>query len=121
MVIEVQEHPVFKRHGNDIVVDADLSLTKAVLGGEIEVPTLFGHVKMKIPAGTQSNKIFRLKEKGMPDVHHGEQGDELVRVSVYIPANLNSEQRKAMEEFAKASGEEVNKQSFGEKIRRTFK
>ncbi|MCX5716382.1 MAG: molecular chaperone DnaJ [Candidatus Omnitrophica bacterium] len=120
VVIEVHPHPVFERHGNDIVTSVTISLSKAVLGAEIEVPTLDGHVKMKIPAGTQSGKIFRLREKGIPDLHNRGTGDELVRVDVEIPSRLTAEQRKSIEEFARASGEAVNKESFTEKIKKTF-
>jgi len=121
VVIEVKAHSVFQRHGNDILTEIDISLSKAILGAEVEVPTLNGHVAMKIPPGTQSGKIFRLREKGIPDVHQRGIGDELVRVIVNLPAKLNSEQRRLMEEFARASGEEVYKESFGDKIKKTFR
>ncbi|KPK98936.1 MAG: hypothetical protein AMJ95_01340 [Omnitrophica WOR_2 bacterium SM23_72] len=121
VIIEILPHPVFERHGNDIITQITTSLTKAVLGGEIEVTTLNGKVTMKIPPGTQSGKIFRLKQKGIPDVHGRGIGDELVKVNVEIPARLNSEQRRLMEEFARASGEEFHKQSFTDKIKKTFR
>lgn len=121
VVIEVKPHLVFQRHGNDILTEINISLSKAVLGAEVEVSTLDGKVEMKIPAGTQSGKIFRLREKGIPDVHGRGIGDELVRVIVEIPAKLNSEQRRLMEEFARASGETSAKESFGDKIKKTFK
>ena len=121
VVIEVRPHPTFDRHNNDIVTEIQVSLPKAILGGEVDVSTLEGKVKMRIPAGTQSGKVFRLKEKGIPDVHTKVLGDELVRVIVDIPKNLNSEQRRLMEEFAKLSGEEVVKESFTDKIKKTFR
>ncbi len=121
VVIEVKPHEVFQRHNNDLVTETNISLSKAVLGGEIEVPTLDGHVTMKVPAGTQSGRIFRLKEKGIPDLHGRDTGDELVRVNVEIPSRLNAEQRKAMEEFSLASGEGGDKNSFTDKIKRAFK
>lgn len=121
VIIEILPHSVFERHGNDIVTETSISLTKAVLGGEIDVLTLNGKVMMRIPAGTQSGKIFRLKEKGIPDVHGRGIGDELVRVNVEIPQRLTPEQRRLMEEFARASGEEVNKESLAEKIKKTFR
>jgi molecular chaperone DnaJ len=121
VIIEVRAHPVFQRHDNDILTEANITLSKAVLGGEIEVPTLDGQVRMKIPAGTQSGRVFRLKEKGIPDLHGQDRGDELVRVTVEIPQHLNSEQRRLMEEFVQASGETVFKDSFTEKIRKAFK
>lgn len=112
VIIEVRPHNIFERHDNDILTEVTISLTKAVLGSEIEVPTLNGHVMMKIPAGTQSGKIFRLKEKGIPDLHGRGSGDELVRVNVEIPTRLNAEQRRLIEEFAKVSGEDLNKKGF---------
>ncbi|MCX5701926.1 MAG: molecular chaperone DnaJ [Candidatus Omnitrophica bacterium] len=121
VAIEVKPHPVFERHGNDLLTEVTISLPKAILGGEVEVATLNSKVKMRIPAGTQSGKIFRLKEKGIPDVHDRGIGDELVRVVVDIPRSLSAEQRKAIEEFARASGEEINKESFGDKIKKAFK
>jgi len=121
VVIEVQPHTLFKRHGNDILIEVSVSLTKAILGSEIEVSTLEGHVRMKIPAGTQSGKIFRLREKGIPDLHGRDIGDELVRVTVEIPARLNNEQLRLIQEFARASGETIEKGSFAEKIKRTFR
>jgi molecular chaperone DnaJ len=121
VVIEVRPHPVFQREENDLLTDIKISISKAMLGGEVQVPTLNGKADMKIPPGTQSGKIFRLKEKGIRDVHGRGIGDELVRVIVDIPARLNAEQRKAMEDFARASGENVTKESFGDKIKKTFK
>jgi len=123
VIIEVEPHSVFKRQHNDLLAEINISLTKAILGGEVEVPTLEGKAKMKIPAGTQSGRIFRLKEKGIPDLHSKAPGDELIRVIVEIPTRLNTEQRKAIEEFARASGESVNSNGGGlaEKIKKVFK
>ncbi len=122
VIIEVIGHPTFQRHNNDIIVEADISLAKAMLGGEVEVPTLSGKVDMKIPAGTQSGKIFRLKDKGIPDVHDKIPGDELVKVNVEIPKNLTAEQRRLIEEFARISGEDLSKrESFTDKIKKTFR
>ncbi|MBN1913333.1 MAG: molecular chaperone DnaJ [Candidatus Omnitrophica bacterium] len=121
VVIEVRQHPVFQRHNNDLLTEINISMAKAILGSEIEVPTIDGKVTMKVPAGTQSGKVFRLREKGMPDLRGRSNGDELVRVNVEIPSRLNSEQRRLIEEFARASGEDVNKEGFTDKIKRAFK
>ncbi|TRZ96142.1 molecular chaperone DnaJ [bacterium] len=122
VIIQVQQHPLFERHNNDILTEITVSLSKAVLGSEVEVSTLNGKVSMKIPSGTQSGRIFRLKEKGIPDLHSGRPGDELVKVNVQIPSSLNSEQRRLMEEFARASGEDIEKkENFGDKIKKTFR
>ncbi|MFA6217374.1 MAG: molecular chaperone DnaJ [Candidatus Omnitrophota bacterium] len=121
VVIEVRHHPVFERHNNDILAELTVSMPKAILGAEVEIPTLTGKVMMKIPPGTQSGRVFRLKEKGVPDVHGRGVGDELVKVNVQIPVNVSSEQRKLIEEFARLSGESLNKESLSEKIKKAFK
>jgi len=121
VVIEVKLHPIFERHENDILTEITIGLAKAILGGDVEVATLDGKVEMKIPAGTQSGKIFRLREKGIPDLHDRGNGDELVRVSVEIPKHLTSEQRRLIEEFGRLSGEDVNKESLADKIKKAFK
>lgn len=122
VIIEVIPHRVFQRHGNDIAVEVDISLSKAILGSEVDVPTLGGHAKMRIPAGTQSGRVFRMKDMGLPDLHGSRNGDELVRVNVKIPENLSSQQRKIIEEFARLSGEELSvNSSFTDKIKKAFK
>jgi molecular chaperone DnaJ len=122
VIIEVAPHSVFERHNNDILTEITISLSKAILGSEVEVPTLGGKVSMKIPAGTQSGKIFRLKGKGIVDLHSHGLGDELVRVNVEIPTKLTNEQRRLMEEFARASGEDINsKEGFTDRIKKAFK
>ncbi|MDD5255153.1 MAG: molecular chaperone DnaJ, partial [Candidatus Omnitrophica bacterium] len=121
VVIEVRPHPVFQRHDNDLFLEQSISLSKAVLGAEISVPTLDGHVAMKVPPGTQSGRVFRLKGKGIPDVHGRGKGDELVRVIVRIPEKLNAEQRRIIEDFARISGEEVEKETLADKIKKTFR
>ena len=122
VAIEVKPHSIFQRHNNDILTEISISFTKAILGSEVEVSTLAGKVKMKIPSGTQSGRIFRLKEKGIPDLHGRGIGDELVRVDVEIPLHLTSEQRRLIEEFAKLSGEDINtRESFSDKFKKTFR
>lgn len=121
VIIEVKPHPVFERHDNDILTEVKISLSNAILGTEVQIPTLDGKVKMKIPPGTQSGRIFRLRGKGIPDVHGRGRGDELVKINVEIPTKLTSQQRTIIEEFAKASGEDINKESFTEKIKKVFK
>ncbi len=120
VVIEVTEHESFQRHGRDILFEATISLSKALLGGEVIIPTLSGSVDMKIPAGTQSGSLFRLKGKGVIDLHSKVMGDQLVRVNVEIPRKLNTQQRQAAEDFARASGERI-KETFTDKIKKTFR
>lgn len=121
--INVGDHPIFKREGFDLICEIPINFPQAVFGAEIDVPTLTGKVKMRIPEGTQSGKIFRLREKGIPRLGGGGKGDEYIRVKIETPTNLNSEQKKLLKEFSKACGEEVSpiSQSFMEKLKRMFK
>ncbi|HXF75131.1 MAG TPA: molecular chaperone DnaJ, partial [Methylomirabilota bacterium] len=113
VVIQVEPHPIFVRDELDIVCEIPISFVQAALGAEIDVPTLEGKVKMKIPAGTQSGKVFRLKGKGVKDHQGYRQGDQLVRVVVETPTRLTAKQRELLKEFAALSGEEVNPLSKG--------
>ena len=120
--INVKPHSVFHRDGSDLQMELPLSFVKAALGAEVSVPTIDGSVMMKIPAGTQSGKIFRLKEKGMPDLHNARHGDQYVRVMLHVPTHLTAEQRHLLEEYAKTNGEDVQgEESFQEKIKKVFK
>ena len=103
-VIDVPPHRTFQRNGADLQVEMILSLTRAILGTEIKVPTMDGEVTMKVPAGTQSGSIFRLRGKGMPRLKGKGTGDELVRVTVEIPRRLTDRQRQLIEEFEKSYG-----------------
>lgn len=123
IAIYVTPDEIFERHGNDIICEVPVSFTQATLGAEIEVPTLNGRAKMRLPAGTQSGKIFRLRGKGLPDVHGYGRGDELVRVVIETPTGLNAKQRQLLQQFAQACGENVHPRtkSFLEKVKRLFK
>lgn len=122
VLIKVRRHPVFERRGSDILYATTIPLTKAILGGEVEVPTIEGKVKMKIPPATQSGKIFRIKDKGIPDLHTAERGDELVKVEIEIPKNLTSPERRLIEEFARLRGEDLEQSgSFSDKIKKVFR
>jgi len=121
VLIGVKPHSIFKRDGNDLYTEGSISFIKAALGGEVEIPTLNGKVRMKIPAGTQSGKIFRLKGKGIPDLHGYGKGDEFVIVRIKVPTSLTQQQRKLLEEFAHVSSEDIESPSFTEKIKRAFK
>jgi molecular chaperone DnaJ len=92
--IEELEHDYFERHGNDILYELPVSFSQAALGAEVEVPTLAGQAEMKIPAGTQSGQIFRLRGKGVPEVNGYRTGDQLVRVIVWTPTKLSREEEK---------------------------
>ncbi len=111
VVVHVKEHALFHREEYEVFCEVPISFVQATLGAQLEVPTLDGMVKMKVPEGTQSGKIFRLKGKGIPHLQSTDRGDQHVRVVVETPQNLNSKQRELLEKFAEASGENVNPQS----------
>ncbi|MBL7081549.1 MAG: molecular chaperone DnaJ [Candidatus Omnitrophica bacterium] len=108
VIINILPEPNFHRQGNDILTEVEISMICAVLGGEIEIPTLDAAVKMKIPPGTQPNRIFRLRDKGIPDVHGRGKGSQLVKVKVKIPTHLSRKEQQFIEEFARASGKNFN-------------
>jgi molecular chaperone DnaJ len=122
VAIYVRPHEIFSREDNHITCEVPISFVLAALGGEVNVPTLTGKVKMKIPVGTQSGKIFRLRGKGIKDLYGRGQGDQLVRIIVETPTHLNSTQKKALEEFAKVSGEEISpiSSSFMDKVKKIW-
>jgi molecular chaperone DnaJ len=122
IVLSVKEHELFERQGDDLFCEIPIKFTLATLGGSIEVPTLFGKGSLKIPTGTQSGTTFRLRDKGMPSLRGGRQGDQLVRVHVEVPQSLTSEQRKILEEFARISGDanEPTSKTFFEKAKKFF-
>jgi molecular chaperone DnaJ len=122
IVLTVKDHELFERQGDALFCEIPIKFTLAALGGSIEVPTLFGKGSLKIPAGTASGTTFRLREKGMPSLRGGRQGDQLVRVQVEVPTSLSSEQRKLLDEFARVSGDaaEPTSKSFFEKAKKFF-
>jgi len=99
--LNVKRHHVFERRGSDLKCKVKISMIKAVLGGEIEVPTLLSKAKMKIPAGTQPNTIFRLRGKGLSDLKTKRLGDELVEVEVEIPRKLSVREKNLLLELGK--------------------
>jgi molecular chaperone DnaJ len=122
VVVHVQEHPIFIREGTEVICEVPISFTQAALGATIEVPTLDGKVKMKIPAGTQSGKVFRLRGKGIPHLNGYQRGDQHVRITVEVPEKLTRKQRELLEQFAAMSGEDAHphSKSFLEKMRELF-
>jgi molecular chaperone DnaJ len=99
VVVNVREHSIFQRDGRDLFCEVPIGFVDAALGGELEVPTLDGRVKLKIPEGTQTGKLFRLRGKGVAPVRGGGPGDLMCRVAVETPVNLDKRQRELLEEF----------------------
>jgi molecular chaperone DnaJ len=122
VLIRVAPHPIFGREGDDVVCDMPLTFGHAALGTEMEVPTLDGRAKIKVPAGTQSGKIFRLKGKGIASLSYHGRGDQLVRVTVETPVKLSPRQRELLAEFESLSAAEANPQhaSFFDKVKKLF-
>ncbi|UZH06630.1 molecular chaperone DnaJ [Heyndrickxia coagulans] len=123
IIFHVRPHELFERDGDDIYCEIPITFTQAALGDEIEVPTLHGKVKLKIPAGTQSGTKFRLRGKGVPNVHGHGTGDQHVIARIVTPRKLTERQKQLLREFAEASGEFPDEQSsnFFDKMKRAFK
>jgi molecular chaperone DnaJ len=109
--VHVKNHSLFERDGNNLYCEVPISFTNAALGGEIEVPTLDGKVKLKIPKETQTGRMFRLRHKGVNSVRNNAIGDLLCKVFVETPVNLTSEQKSLLDEFEKSIGQQAKKHS----------
>ncbi|MBK7948724.1 MAG: molecular chaperone DnaJ [Deltaproteobacteria bacterium] len=130
VVMVLREHPLFRRESTDLHLEVPVAFVQAALGGEIEVPTLDGKVKLAIPEGTQSGRVLRLRGKGLPPLQPRldpaqlakMRGDLYVKVFVEVPTKLNARQRELLEEFAAHSGHEVSPttKGFVEKLRDLF-
>ena len=122
ITIQVRTHPFFRRDGDDVLCTVPVTFTHAALGGEVEVPTLDGKGKLKVPAGTQPGAVLRIKGKGI--AHRGGlgRGDQRVEVAIEVPTQLTARQRQLLEELAKELGEDVQPQrkSFMGKLRDLF-
>src|SRR3989338_6911282 len=101
VVIHVKPHKIFERHDNNIYIKLPISFSAAALGGEIEAPTLKGKASLKIPEGTQSGTVFRMRHLGIPDLHSHHVGDQNVEVYVAVPEKLTKKQKKLLEDFEK--------------------
>jgi len=123
VVIHIKEHEVFEREEDNLYCEVPIPFVTATLGGEVKVPTLEGKAALKIPAATQNGTVFKLRGKGMPTINSSVRGDLMVRIFVEVPAKLNGEQRKKLEEFAAVCGEEnlPMHKSFFEKAKEFFR
>ena len=123
VVIHIKEHEIFEREDSHLFCEVPVAFTTAALGGELEVPTLEGKAHLKIPAGTQSNTIFKLRNKGMPVLNSSQRGDLMVRVMVEVPTKLDAEARRKLEEFAALMGDDNSPlhKSFFEKAKEFFR
>lgn len=123
VVIHIKEHPVFQRDEDNLFCEVPIPFSLAALGGEAPVPTLEGKAHVKIPAGTQSGQMFKLRGKGVVNVNGRERGDLLARVLVEVPTRLNSVQRQKLQEFADACGEENSpmRKTFFDRAKQFFR
>jgi molecular chaperone DnaJ len=124
IVFRVEPHEFFERDGDDIYCEIPLTFAQAALGDEIEVPTLHGKVKLKIPAGTQTGTKFRLKGKGVPNVRGYGQGDQHIIVRVVTPTKLTEKQKQLLREFDQLGGQSAQHEaadSFFNKVKKAFK
>jgi len=124
ILIEEEAHPHLHREGLNVAFDLYISFPDAVFGTNVEVPTIDGRAKIKIPTGTQSGKIFRLKGKGFPSVNSHDKGDQLIHVNVWTPQNVSNEERQTLEQMQHSENfkpkPDKNDKTFWEKIRETF-
>lgn len=123
VVVHVKEHEIFEREEDNLFCEVPVTFAMATLGGEIRVPTLEGQASLKIPAGTQSSTVFKLRAKGMPTLNSTTRGDLMVRVLVEVPTKLDAGQRRKLEEFAESMGDDNAPlhRSFFEKAKEFFK
>ncbi|MDP4083457.1 MAG: molecular chaperone DnaJ [Bacillota bacterium] len=124
VVFHVREHEFFERDGDDIYCEMPITFVQATLGDEIEVPTIHGKVKLKIPAGTQTGTKFRLKGKGVPNVRGYGVGDQHILVRILTPTKLSDKQKQLLREFGEISGSAPigdHEKSFFSKVKRAFK
>lgn len=123
VVFRVKASREFERNGSEIYYELPINFVQATLGDEVEVPTVHGNVKLKIPAGTQTGTNFRLRGKGAPKLRGTGTGDQHVKIKLVTPKNLSKEQTELLRQFAKASGMDVDEQdgSIFDKVKDAFK
>ena len=123
VVLHVEPHDIFQREGTDLFCSVPISFAKAALGGEVKVPTLEGHAVLRVPAGTPSGKVFRLRAKGLPEVHGRSIGDLHVKLYVEVPTKLNPIQKAHLQAFADSCDEHTHPEetSFFRKAKDFFK
>lgn len=126
VVVEVEEDARFVRDGADLIYDLPLTFSQAALGAEIEVPTVQGSARLKVPAGIQAGRLLRMRGKGLPHLQGGGRGDMIVRVTVWTPTELTAEQESLLRKLAEIEtpapvpGEETKERGFWSKVREAF-
>ncbi len=124
ITVSVKAHPLFERDGADVLFQMPISFVQAALGAEIEVPTIDGKVSYNVPAGTQPGTVFRLRGKGVQKLQRseGDRGDQMVKINVEVPKNLNKKQKEALQAFEDTLEEKnyEKRKSFFDKIKDMF-
>jgi len=122
VVFEEEEHKQFTRHGDDIIYQLPIAFTTAALGGEVEVPTLYGKATLKIPSGTQSGKLLKLRARGIPHLHRTGKGDQLVQVTVWVPTRLSPDDQRLLRTLSDSESfrPPSTDRSFFQKLRETL-
>jgi len=111
--VHVKQHPFFRRHGEDIILQMPISFTQAALGAEIEVPTLRGRTTLKIPRGAQYGDTYRLTGQGVPDLHSRRVGDQIVQIHIEVPRKISKQQEELLRRFAETEDQRVLPESKG--------
>jgi molecular chaperone DnaJ len=124
ILIEEEQHKELQREGLNVAYELHISFPDAVFGTQVEVPTIDGRAKIKIPPGTQSGKVFRLKGKGFPAINSYDKGDQLVHVNVWTPQNVTSDEKSVLEKLSKSPNfkpnPDKNEKSFFDKMKEMF-
>ena len=121
VIIQFQDHPIFKRKDNDVLMELPVSFIDALLGTKIEIPILAGKAQLNIPPGTHTGQIFRLKGKGFPDIGGYAPGDMLVKIIIDVPSDLTDEERQAIEKLRKVGARSPMVNSFRERMQNLLK
>ena len=119
IILDIKKHPIFVRKGNDVFYELSITYPQAVIGAELEVPSLDGMTSLKIPSGTPPGKSFHIKGKGIPRLGGHGKGDEIVVVNIEVPKNITPRQRELLEEFAQISIDRSS-ETFKDKIKDIF-
>ncbi len=126
VLLEIEEDDRFLRKGNDVIYEHPVTFAQAALGDEVEVPTLRGTARIDVPAGIQSGQFVRLRGQGLPDLKNGRKGDQLVRIQVWVPERLSSEEKRLLEELREiedAAPESIDRKSrdgFWSRVKEAF-
>ncbi|MGQ9472798.1 MAG: DnaJ C-terminal domain-containing protein, partial [Candidatus Caldatribacteriaceae bacterium] len=113
ILIRVKPHPFFRREGDNVLLEVPLTVAEAALGTEIEIPTLGGRIKMRVPPETQNGTVFRLRRLGFPKLKGEGKGDQLVKVQIVIPKGLTEREKKLLEEFSSLRRENPRQHLLG--------